>query len=89
MPKPEESKKAGDLVSPQDTPGGGVSRELQGDPDDQRVVRDMQGAISDKTVYPSDKMKGTYLITNASQEAAIAKIIVKSIKDSLEKKNFF
>jgi ribosomal protein S3AE len=34
-------------------------------------------------------MNGSYLITDLSQEAAIAKIMLKIIKDSLENQKFY
>jgi hypothetical protein len=71
-------------VSPQDTPK--VTRDLQGDPNDQKVIKEMNGIK--KKVYDDPKMKGTFLITDLSQEAAIAKIILTNVKTNLGNKNY-
>jgi hypothetical protein len=72
------------MLSPQDTPK--VTRDLQGDPNDQKVVKEMKG-IKTKS-YPNSKMSGTYFITDLSQEAAIAKIFFTTIKTNLSNKLF-
>ena len=43
--------------------------------------------IKDK-VYPDPNMNGTYLITDLSQENAIAKIILTTVKANLGNKNY-
>ena len=80
----QEDSKVEDMLSPQDTPK--VTRDLQGDPNDQKVVKEMKG-IKTKS-YPSPKMSGTYFITDLSQEAAIAKIFFTTIKTNLSNKLF-
>jgi hypothetical protein len=69
-------------MNPQDTPNG--SRDLKGDPNDQELLKD----IKDK-VYPDRKMNGTYLITDLSQEAAIAKIILTTVIANLGNKKYW
>jgi hypothetical protein len=73
-----------DMASPQDTPK--VTRDLQGDPNDQKVVKEMKG-IKTKS-YPDPKMSGTYFITDLSQEAAIAKIFLTTVKTNLSNKAY-
>jgi hypothetical protein len=72
------------MLSPQDTPK--LTRDLQGDPNDQKVVKEMKG-IKTKS-YPNPKMTGTYFITDLSQEAAIAKIFFTTVKTNLSNKLF-
>ena len=71
------------MVSPQDTPK--VIRELHGDPNDQKVIKEIKDIRSKP--FPDFKMNGTYLITDLQQEAAVAKIIISNINSMLLNKN--
>ena len=71
-------------MSPQNTPK--VTRDLLGEPNDQNVIKEMK-VIKTKS-YPCPKMNGTYLITDLSQEAAIAKILFTTVKTNLLNKMY-
>ena len=80
----QEDSKVEDMVSPQDTPK--VTRDLLGDPNDQKVIKEMKG-INTKS-HPDTKMNGTYFLTDMSQEAAIAKIFFTTVKTNLSNKMY-
>ena len=80
----QEDSKQEDVVSSQNT--AKVTRDLLGDPNDQKVIKEMKG-IKTKS-YPDPKMNGTYFITDLSQEAAIAKIFFTTVKTNLSNKMY-
>ena len=80
----QEDSKVEDMVSPQDTPK--VTRDLLGDPNDQKVIKEMKGIKTKSHLDP--KMNGTYFITDVSQEAAIAKIFFTTVKTNLSNKMY-
>jgi hypothetical protein len=78
--KEQEESKDTNLANPQDTKI--VSRALQGDPDDPVIIKAMENIKG----YRDFRMTGTYVIRKLSEEAAIAELLIKSIKHNLENK---